>query len=99
MPTKITEMLSGCEIATLESGVPVAEHMYNQGRQPPVTLISIALRNLKPDLENIINRNNNREKTLGDAIFRQGSGKGNWKGEEQHKDGYFLTRPLELKDR
>lgn len=54
MPTKITEMLSGCEIATLESGVPVAEHMYNQGRQPPVTLISIALRNLKPDLENII---------------------------------------------
>lgn len=28
--------------------------MYNQGSQPPVTLISIALRNLKPGLENII---------------------------------------------
>jgi hypothetical protein len=54
MPTKITEMLAGCEIATLESGVPVAEHMYNQGSQPPVTLINIAQRNLKPGLENII---------------------------------------------
>lgn len=51
---KITEMLPGCEISTLESAVPVAEHMYNQGSQPPVTLISIALRNLKPGLENII---------------------------------------------
>lgn len=88
MPTKITEMLSGYEIATLESGVPVAEHMYNQGRQPPVTLISIALRNLKPDLENIIKETGTttREKTLGDAIFRQRSGKGNWKGEGQYKD-------------
>lgn len=54
MPTKITEMCSGCEIATLESGVPVAEHMYNRGHQPPVILISIALRSLKPNLENII---------------------------------------------
>lgn len=54
MPTKITEMLAGWEIATLESGVPVAEHMYNQGSQPPVTLINIAQRNLKSGLEHII---------------------------------------------
>lgn len=56
VPTKITEMLSGCEIATLGFEVPVAEHMYKQGSQPPVTLISIAQRNLKAGLENIIKK-------------------------------------------
>lgn len=32
-PTKITKMLLGCEVATLVSGVSVAEHMHNQGSQ------------------------------------------------------------------
>lgn len=32
-PTKIIKMLLGCEVATLVSGVSVAEHMYNQGSQ------------------------------------------------------------------
>lgn len=57
-PTKITKMLLGCEVATLVSGVSVAEHMYNQGSQgscqPPVALISIAQRSLKLGLGNII---------------------------------------------
>lgn len=36
-PTMITKMLIGCDIATLVSGVPVTEHMYNQGRQAAST--------------------------------------------------------------
>ena len=52
------KMLLGCEVATLVSGVSVAEHMYNQGSQgsgqPGVALISMAQRSLKPGLGNII---------------------------------------------
>lgn len=71
--------------------------MYNQGSQPPVTLISIALRNLKPGLENIIKEQEQQrggggghtDDTSGDMIFRQGFGKGNWKGEEGARiDGF-----------
>lgn len=81
-PTKITKMLLGCEVATLVSGVSVAEHMYNQGSQgscqPPWALISIAQRSLKLGLDTSLRRQEGSKVTsLETRLFTQGSEKGN----------------------